>query len=81
MLEHSRIATALSEIDAELPLLHQKLNPPQTKPTELLEEIVAPAEPAAPKKFLIVLISSVFGLVSGSMIALIAEFISNAKSG
>ena len=81
MLEHSRIATALSEIDAELPLLHKKLNPPQTIPTEMLEEIAAPAEPAAPKNFLIVLISSVFGLVTGLMVAFVAEFISNAKSG
>ena len=81
MLEHSRIVTALSEIDQQLPLLQQKLNPPQTIPTEILEEIVAPVEPAAPKKILIIAISCVFGLVTGLMIAFVAEFISNAKSG
>lgn len=81
MLEHSRITTALSEVESKLPILIQKLNPPQTIPPEVLEDIVAPTEPAAPKKILIILLSSLLGLMTGIMIAFVADFISKARSG
>ena len=81
MLEQSRIATSLSEIESRLPILLQKLNPPQTIPPEILEDIVAPTEPATPKKILIILLSSLLGLMTGLMIAFVVEFISKARSG
>ena len=81
MMERSRIATALFEIELKLPILIQKLNPPQTKPPAILEDIVAPTEPATPKKILIMLLSSLLGLMTGLMIAFVAEFFAKVRSG
>ena len=81
LLEYFRITTSLFLADQESFLLEQKLISPKTTPPEILGEIVAPVEPAAPKKILVVALSSVFGLMAGLMIAFVAEFISNARSG
>jgi LPS O-antigen subunit length determinant protein (WzzB/FepE family) len=78
MLERSRIASQISGLDAERPGLAQKLLLPQTQPTELVGEIVAPTRPAAPRKVLIGALAVVLGLISGVMLALVADFLARA---
>lgn len=80
MLERGRISASISELDAEKPALTQKLSAPQTRPTELLGEITAPAKAAKPKKVLILALSAVLGLLGGVMLAFVAEFVAKARS-
>jgi uncharacterized protein involved in exopolysaccharide biosynthesis len=79
MLERSRIAALITELDAEKPTLAQKLLLPQTAPTELVEPIAAPAWPSAPRKMLIGALSVVLGLIAGVMLALVADFVARAR--
>lgn len=79
MLERSRIAALITELDAEKPKLAQKLLLPQTAPTELVEPITAPAWPSAPRKVLIGTLSVVLGLIAGVMLALVADFLARAR--
>jgi uncharacterized protein involved in exopolysaccharide biosynthesis len=79
MLERSRISAAISALDAEKPELMQKLVPPQTRPTELLGEIVAPGKAARPKKALVLVLAAVLGMMAGVMLAFVVEFVAKAR--
>lgn len=80
MLERAPITDALSQQDAEKLRLSQQLTPPQTRPTELLGEITAPAKPSQPKKALVLALAAVLGLMGGVMLAFVAEFVAKAKT-
>lgn len=79
MLERSRIAALITELDSDKPKLAQKLLLPQTAPTELVEPITAPAWPSAPRRVLIGALSVVLGLIAGVMLALVADFLARAR--
>ena len=80
MQERGRLTTSILGLDAEKPALVQRLSPPQTLPTDLLGEIVAPTKPAAPKRGLAIALAAVFGLLGGVMLAFIAEFAASARA-
>ncbi|MGL1834089.1 Wzz/FepE/Etk N-terminal domain-containing protein [Rhodocyclaceae bacterium SMB388] len=79
MMELSRISTLIRALDSEQPALAQKLLPPQTRPTELLGKITAPAKPSKPKKALILALSAVLGVMGGVMLAFVAEFAAKSR--
>lgn len=81
MQERGRLTTSIIGLDAEKPALVQRLSPPQTLPTELLGEINTPRKPAAPKKGLVLALAAVLGLMAGVMLAFVAEYVANARSG
>jgi len=79
MIERGPIAAAINELDAERLRLSQQMTPPQTRPTELIGEITAPAKPSKPKKALVLALAAVLGLMGSVMLALVAEFVARAK--
>lgn len=80
MLERNQLTSSIIQQDAERLHLLQQLTPPQTRPTELIGEITAPAKPSKPKKALVLALAAVLGVMGGVMLAFVAEFISNAKA-
>ncbi len=80
IMERNQTMQSITLQDAERLRLLQQLSPPQTRPTELIGEIVAPLKPAQPKRALILVLSGVLGLMGGVMLAFIAEFVSKAKA-
>lgn len=80
MIERGPITTAINQQDAERLRLSQLLTPPQTRPTELVGEITAPAKPSKPKKALVLALAAVLGMMGGVMLAFVAEFIAKAKA-
>lgn len=80
MIERGPITTAINQQDAERLRLSQQITPPQTRPTELIGEITAPAEPSRPKKALVLALAAVLGVMGGVMLAFVAEFIAKAKA-
>ena len=80
MLERGRISTSISALNAERPMLAQRLSPPKTRPTELLGEITAPTEPFKPKKALVLVLAAVLGMMGGVMLAFVAEFVGKASA-
>lgn len=79
-LERGRVAAAITVLDAEKPSIAQKLTPPQTEPTRLLGEVVAPIEPASPKKLLVLVVAAGLGLIAGLVLALIVESVAKAPA-
>lgn len=79
MLERAPITDSLNQQDAERLRLSQQLTPPQTRPTELIGEIAAPAKPSKPKTALVLALAAVLGLMGGVMLAFVAEFVGKAK--
>lgn len=79
MIERGPILDAISSHEDERMRLETLLSPPATRVTKMLGDIVAPAEPAKPKKRLILVLAAVMGLMGGVMLALVAEFLANAK--
>lgn len=79
MIERGPITTAINQQDAERLRLSQQLTPPQTRPTELIGEIAAPAKPSKPKTALVLALAAVLGLMGGVMLAFVAEFVGKAK--
>ncbi len=79
MLERAPITDSLNQQDAERLRLSQQLTPPQTRPTELIGEITAPAKPSKPKKALVLALAAVLGMMGGVMLAFVAEFVAKAK--
>lgn len=79
MIERARIAALITELDAQKPILAQRLLLPQTVPTQLVGPIAAPAYPAAPKKVLILVFSGVVALMVGVVLALVADFLARAR--
>ena len=79
MIERGPITTAINQQDAERLRLSQQLTPPQTRPTELIGEITAPAKPSKPKKAMVVALAAVLGMMGGVMLAFVAEFAAKAK--
>lgn len=79
MLERGRISATINGLDAEKPALAQKLTPPQTQPTELLGEIVAPQKAAVPKRALVLAFALVLGLIGGVLLAFILEVLSKGR--
>jgi uncharacterized protein involved in exopolysaccharide biosynthesis len=79
VLELSRVSSSIGELDTEKATLSQRLLPPQTRRTELIGEIVAPAEPASPQGLLIVAASLAIGLMGGIMLSFLGEFVANAR--
>lgn len=73
--EQGRVAALISSLDTERFASARRLVPPQTRPTEVLNEIVAPVKPIAPKKVLIILLGATFGFMAGLLLAIIAEAI------
>lgn len=80
MIERGPITTSINQLDAETLRLSQQMTPPQTRPTELLGEVTAPAKPSKPKKALVLVLSAMLGMMSGVMLAFIAEFIEKSKA-
>lgn len=80
MIERSPIANSLDQQATTRLRLSQQITPPATRPTELIGEITPPAKPSSPKKALVIALAAVLGMMSGVMLAFIAEFISKAKA-
>lgn len=80
MIERGPITTAINQQDAERLRLSQQVTPPQTRPTELIGEITAPAKPSRPKKALVLALAAVLGVMGGVMLAFVAEFVAKAKA-
>ena len=74
MIERGPITTALDQQDAERLSLSAQILPPQTRPTELLSKITAPAKPSQPKKTIALSLSAVLGIMGGIMMAFLVEF-------
>ncbi len=79
MLERSRISASMTGLEAEKPALAQKLTPPQTQPTQLLGEVIAPQKAAAPKRALVLALALTLGLMGGVLLAFVAEFLSKTR--
>lgn len=79
MLERGPITNSINQQDAERLRLSQQLTPPQTRPTELIGEITAPAKPSKPKKALVLALAAVLGAMGGVMLAFVTEFVAKAK--
>lgn len=80
MLERNQLTSSIIQQDAERLHLLQQLTPPQTRPTELIGEITAPAKPSKPKKALVLVLAAVLGIMIGVMLTFIAEFIVKSKT-
>lgn len=80
MIERGPITTAINQQDAERLRLSQQVTPPQTRPTELIGEITAPAKPSKPKKALVLALAAVLGMMGGVMLAFVTEFVAKAKA-
>lgn len=80
MLERGPITNSINQQDAERLRLSQQLTPPQTRPTELIGEITAPAKPSKPKKALVLALAAVLGAMGGVMLAFVTEFVAKAKA-
>lgn len=78
-LELGRIAEAIATLNSERPGLAQKVVPPMTQRTELLGEIIAPAEPSAPRRGLVLALACVLGLMGGVTLAFIVEYIDTSS--
>lgn len=78
-MERGRLSESMIRTDAEVLAQQQKLMPPQTEPTLLLNEIVAPARPAAPKATLVLGLGLVLGLVAGVLLVFAAELIERTR--
>ena len=71
----------LRETEAQLRLLQEiKLDPAGFRMFRFDGEIMTPAEPFKPKKALIVALATVLGLMTGVMLAFVAEFVAKARS-
>ena len=79
MLQRGAIVDSLDQQDMERLRLAQQITPPQTRPTELLGEIVAPAKASRPKKMLVLAFSAAFGLMMGVILAFFMDFLAKAK--
>lgn len=79
MIERGPITTAINQLDAERLRLSQQMTPPQTRPTELIGEITAPAKPSKPKKRLVLALAAVLGVMGGVMLAFVVEFVARAR--
>lgn len=79
MLQRGAIVDSLNQQDMERLRLAQQITPPQTRPTELLGEIVAPAKASRPKKILVLAFSAAFGLMMGVILAFHMDFLAKAK--
>ena len=80
MIERSPITNSLDQQATERLRLSQQITPPATRPTELIGEITAPAKPSKPKKALVLALAAVLGIMSGVMLAFVAEFIAKTKA-
>jgi uncharacterized protein involved in exopolysaccharide biosynthesis len=79
LLALADISALLSSADTEKATVMQQLGPPLTQQTELLREVVAPTEPAAPNKLRIAVVAFVLGLIVAVMVAFLAEFVARAR--
>ncbi len=79
MLERGPITNAINEQDTQRLQLTQQLTPPQTRPTELVGEIIAPAKPFKPKKALVLALAAVLGIMAGVMLAFMQAYAQNAR--
>lgn len=75
MMQNSLSAATVLKLDQEYLELLQQLAPPQTRNTEQLGKIVAPALPVQPKKWQAVALFGAIGLLIGILIALGIEFL------
>jgi uncharacterized protein involved in exopolysaccharide biosynthesis len=80
VMQRTPLTQSLLQLDAERLQLLQQLSPPQTRPTEMLGQISAPSHPSQPKKWLILALAAMLGLVGGVMLAFVTELVANAKA-
>ena len=80
MMERGPLSNSINELDAERLRLSQQMGPLQSRPTVLLGEIVAPAQPSEPKKALVLALAAMLGLMGGVMLAFGLEFVAKAKA-
>lgn len=73
LIEAGRLATTVTALDAERPAIVQQRMAPQTQATALLGDIEEPAKPARPKRALVLAAAFVGGLMSGLLLALVAN--------
>ena len=80
MMERGPLSNSINSIDSEILTRSQQLGQPQSQPTELLGEIVAPTQASEPKKALVLAIAALLGLMGGVMLAFGLEFVAKAKA-
>lgn len=80
VMQRTPLTHSLLQLDAERLQLLQQLSPPQTSPTEMLGQIAAPTHPSQPRKWLILAVAAMLGLMGGVMLAFVTEFVANAKA-
>ncbi|MFT3759919.1 Wzz/FepE/Etk N-terminal domain-containing protein [Thauera sp.] len=80
MIERGPITAALDQQGAERLSLSAQMLPPQTRPTELLSPITAPAKPSQPKKALTIVASTIFGIIAALILAILMEFVAKPKA-
>lgn len=68
-IERARLVDLVRELDVEALKLTKALTPPQSRPFEVLGDIVAPTKPASPPPALIVLLAMATGLLGGVVMA------------
>lgn len=73
-MDRGRVAAQMIELEAERPRILQKLAPPQTQPTQLMNEVTAPAVPNFPKRTSTVALAGVVGLLVGVLLAIVIEY-------
>lgn len=78
VIARSLLSNSINQIDAERLDLSQQLAQPQTRPTELLGDMVVTAKPV--KKTLVIALAAMLGLLGGAMLTLFAEFLAKAKT-
>ena len=80
VMQRTPLTQSLLQLDAGRLQLLQQLTPPQTRPTEMLGQIAAPTHPSQPRKWLILAVAAMLGLMGGVMLAFVTEFVANAKA-
>lgn len=80
MIERGPLTTAINQQGVERLYLSQQLTRPQTRPTELIGQITAPAKPSGPKKTLMLALSAMLGIMGGVVLAVVAELVAKAKA-
>jgi len=69
VLQRGQLWQAVADLNDRRPRLVAELLPPRTQPTVLLGEIYADAQPASPKRGLILVAAVIFGLAAGVVLA------------
>jgi len=78
-MQRTSLMNSILALEAERFGLLQQLQPPQTRPTEVLGHMVAPAHPSQPRTLMILVLAAMLGLIVGVALVFAMEFLAKAR--